>query len=325
MTFNAPLGNSNSFGNSVVGEKQQSSKKTSTPNLSESKTNVSMASSVHVARQSPIRRRRKHISPRNLPKITDQELQQLSGDLNSTIVPLFEKTLTASDVGRLGRMVLPKPCVETYFPPISQPGGIYLHIEDMKGKKLMFRFRFWPNNNSRIYVLEGVQPWIQSMQLQAGDFVTFSRMDPEKRLIIGFRKASISSTEVHDITISKSKKREEMHLPQELVPKKKRKCDIGSKSKQVLNNQDALMLKLTWQEAQHFLHPSPTVNSNIVVIENHVFEEYEEPPIIAKRGIFINGMNEQWIQCDKCSKWRKLGSMDNLWNQRMCSCSAPMN
>jgi hypothetical protein len=80
---------------------------------------------------------------------------------------------------------------------------------------------------------------------------------------------------VHDITISKSKKREEMHLPQELVPKKKRKCDIGSKSKQVLNNQDALMLKLTWQEAQHFLHPSPTVNSNIMVIENHVFEEYE--------------------------------------------------
>jgi hypothetical protein len=87
MTFNAPLGNSNSFGNSVVGEKQQSSKKTSTPNLSESKTNVSMASSVHVARQSPIRRRRKHISPRNLPKITDQELQQLSGEypLNTLI------------------------------------------------------------------------------------------------------------------------------------------------------------------------------------------------------------------------------------------------
>jgi hypothetical protein len=63
--------------------------------------------------------------------------------------------------------------LQTYFPPISQPGGIYLHMEDMKGKKLMFRFRFWPNNNSRIYVLEGVQPWIQSMQLQAGDFGIF--------------------------------------------------------------------------------------------------------------------------------------------------------
>jgi len=35
------------------------------------------------------------------------------------------------------------------------------------------------------------------------------------------------------------------------------------------------MLKLTWEEAQDFLHPPPTVNSNIVVIEDHVFEEYE--------------------------------------------------
>ncbi|WJX92531.1 hypothetical protein P8452_74157 [Trifolium repens] len=79
----------------------------------------------------------------------------------------------------------------------------------------------------------------------------------------------------------------------------------------------------------------------------------QEPPIIAKRGIFINGineqwiqcdecskwmklrsmenlwnqriMNEQWIQCDECSKWMKLRSMENLWNQRMCSCSVPKN
>lgn len=65
----------------------------------------------------------------------------------------------------------------------------------------MFRFRFWPNNSSRIYVLEGVHPWILSMQLQAGDFVTFSRMDPGEILIIGFRKTLNSSTQV---TASKS-------------------------------------------------------------------------------------------------------------------------
>jgi hypothetical protein len=40
MTLNAPLANSNPFGNSVVGEKQQSSK-TSTPNFSESPKNDS--------------------------------------------------------------------------------------------------------------------------------------------------------------------------------------------------------------------------------------------------------------------------------------------
>lgn len=135
---------------------------------------------------------------------------------NSIIVPLFEKMLSASDAGRIGRLVLPKACaevsllefalkfyvqcchfiqtlmklfltiylmslvisqlelneeiiVQTYFPPISQPEGLPLRIQDVKGKEWVFQFRFWPNNNSRMYVLEGVTPCIQSMQLQAGD------------------------------------------------------------------------------------------------------------------------------------------------------------
>lgn len=125
-------------------------------------------------------------------------------------MPLFEKVLSASDAGRIGRLVLPKACAEVsssicsflyldsldsitgskgqlivilcsapainhlitfqaYFPPISQPEGLPLRIQDVKGKEWVFQFRFWPNNNSRMYVLEGVTPCIQSMQLQAGD------------------------------------------------------------------------------------------------------------------------------------------------------------
>lgn len=59
--------------------------------------------------------------------------------------------------------------MQAYFPPISQPEGLPLRIQDVKGKEWVFQFRFWPNNNSRMYVLEGVTPCIQSMQLQAGD------------------------------------------------------------------------------------------------------------------------------------------------------------
>jgi len=100
MTLNTPFGNSNSFGGSAVGEKQQQTEN-SIPNLSEAQTksqnllhklpkstlasesekNVCLASPIdHVARKPPIRRQRKHISARNLPKITDEELQQLSGE-----------------------------------------------------------------------------------------------------------------------------------------------------------------------------------------------------------------------------------------------------
>ncbi|XP_042045803.1 B3 domain-containing transcription repressor VAL2-like isoform X2 [Salvia splendens] len=155
-------------------------------------TNSSSISQLRVARPPVEGRVKSQLLPRYWPRITDQELQQISGDSNSTIVPLFEKVLSASDAGRIGRLVLPKACAEAYFPPISQPEGLPLRIQDLKGKEWVFQFRFWPNNNSRMYVLEGVTPCIQSMQLQAGDTVTFSRMDPEGKLLMGFRKASNS-------------------------------------------------------------------------------------------------------------------------------------
>lgn len=59
--------------------------------------------------------------------------------------------------------------LQAYFPPISQSEGLPLIIQDVKGNEWTFQFRFWPNNNSRMYVLEGVTPCIQSMQLRAGD------------------------------------------------------------------------------------------------------------------------------------------------------------
>ncbi|KAG8385620.1 hypothetical protein BUALT_Bualt03G0064000 [Buddleja alternifolia] len=135
-------------------------------------------------------RGRNQLLPRYRPQITDEELQQISSDSKSVITPLFEKMLSASDAGRIGRLVLPKKCAEAYFPPIAQPEGLPLNVQDVKGKEWVFQFRFWPNNNSRMYVLEGITPCIQSMQLQAGDVVTFSRLEPEGKLVMGGRKSS---------------------------------------------------------------------------------------------------------------------------------------
>ncbi|TVU38411.1 hypothetical protein EJB05_11779, partial [Eragrostis curvula] len=178
---------------------------------------------------------RSQLLPRYWPRITDQELQHLSGEYptcstyvyehfsaffplkdtsvyryfpqiifltfsHSVVTPLFEKMLSASDAGRIGRLVLPKKCAEAYFPPISQPEGLPLKVQDVSGKEWIFQFRFWPNNNSRMYVLEGVTPCIQSMQLQAGDTVTFSRIDPEGKLVMGFRKATNLSSEQEQTT-----------------------------------------------------------------------------------------------------------------------------
>ncbi|KAE8663190.1 B3 domain-containing transcription repressor VAL2 [Hibiscus syriacus] len=414
ISLGGSLENQNVFPGSVVDEKgkmssvlQQASKslhllpKPPRPVLAAGlELNVSMVPQIRVARPPVEGRGRNQLLPRYWPRITDQELQQISGDSNSTIVPLFEKVLSASDAGRIGRLVLPKACAEAYFPPISQPEGLPLRIQDVKGKEWVFQFRFWPNNNSRMYVLEGVTPCMQSMQLQAGDTVTFSRMDPEGKLVMGFRKATnnaavqvkkpyhlpllmalfqvsffsdvfenlpiisgysgllqslkgstdphlntlskhLSST-VGDISWNKSGKQEDMIregllLPSMLTPERERTCNIGSKSKRLLiDSQDALELKLTWEETQDLLRPPPNIKPRVVRIEDHDFEEYDEPPVFGKRSIFAvrsTGGQEQWAQCDSCSKWRRLPvdvllppkwtCADNNWDQNRSSCSAP--
>ncbi|XP_012091052.1 B3 domain-containing transcription repressor VAL2 isoform X2 [Jatropha curcas] len=415
ITLGSPLVNSNPYPGVVIDERAQSKASSPLQHGSRSRhllpkppksvlttgleANTGMVSQIRVARPPAEGRGRNQLLPRYWPRITDQELQQISADSNSTIVPLFEKVLSASDAGRIGRLVLPKACAEAYFPPISQPEGLPIRIQDVKGKEWVFQFRFWPNNNSRMYVLEGVTPCIQSMQLQAGDTVTFSRMDPEGKLVMGFRKASNSmamqdiqpsaipngvhtsesffsgvfenlpiisgysgllqslkgSSDTHlnalsknlhsangDISWHKSEKHEErtresLLLPSLLVPERKRTRNIGSKSKRLLiDSLDALELKLTWEEAQDLLCPPPSVKPSIVTIEDHDFEEYEEPPVFGKRSIFVVrsiGGQEQWAQCDSCSKWRRLPAdillppkwtcADNAWDQSRHSCSAP--
>ncbi|KAL7169490.1 hypothetical protein ACSBR2_034510 [Camellia fascicularis] len=415
IALTAPSGNPNPFPGAVIEERESGKTISSLQQVSRSRhllpkppktilaagleTNAGMVPQIRVARPPAEGRVKNQLLPRYWPRITDQELQQISGDSNSTIVPLFEKVLSASDAGRIGRLVLPKACAEAYFPPISQPEGLPLRIQDVKGKEWVFQFRFWPNNNSRMYVLEGVTPCIQSMQLQAGDTVTFSRMDPEGKLLMGFRKASNSiamqathlsaipngalssepffsgvienlsmtsgysgllqslkgSTDPHLNALSKhlnsaggdfswhvmdkhGSDTKDGLLPQSmLVQERKRSRNIGSKSKRLLiDSQDALELKLTWEEAQDMLRPPVSEKPSIVTIEDHEFEEYEEPPVFGKRSIFVarlTGGQEQWTQCDSCSKWRRLPAdillppkwtcSDNILDQCRCSCSAP--
>lgn len=353
---------------------------------------------MRIARPPAEGRGKNQLLPRYWPRITDQELEQLSGDLNSTIVPLFEKVLSASDAGRIGRLVLPKACAEAYFPAISQSEGLPLRIQDVKGNEWTFQFRFWPNNNSRMYVLEGVTPCIQSMQLRAGDTVTFSRIDPGGKLVMGFRKASNTedpqdaqtsplptgmpsgenfsgvienlpsasgysglfqpmkgSREPHlnalaenlhlgdgDMTLLKSDNHGGRIIDDSLqqpasTSEKKRTRNIGSKSKRLLmHSEEALELRLTWEEAQDLLRPPPSAKPSIVTIEDHEFEEYDEPPVFGKRTIFTTlpaRGQEQWAQCDECSKWRRLPvdvllppkwtCSENDWDLSRCSCSVP--
>ncbi|CAN8315398.1 unnamed protein product [Cochlearia groenlandica] len=332
--------------------------------------------------RSPVEGRGKNsLLSRYWPKYTDKEVQQISGNLNLNIVPLFEKTLSASDAGRIGRLVLPKACAEAYFPHITQSEGIPLEIQDVKGKEWTFQFRYWPNNNSRMYVLEGVTPCIQSMMLQAGDTITFSRVDPGSKLVIGSRKSANTrdiqgsgltngvtfeetlpsgiietphSVNCSSCTSQVPKESNSLHehlsLKQSetyesrmcdgtpLVKEQKRTRTIGTKNKRLLlHSEESMELRLTWEEeAQDLLRPSPNAKPTIVVIEEHEFEEFDEPPVFGKRTIITSrpsGELDRWASCDDCSKLRRLPvdallpskwiCSDNVWDATRCLCSAP--
>ncbi|RWW81229.1 hypothetical protein BHE74_00010401 [Ensete ventricosum] len=187
---------------------------------------------------------------------------------NSVITPLFEKMLSASDAGRIGRLVLPKKCAE-----VSLPRAPYLSVPCC-------------------FVA-----------------VTFSRIDPEGKLIMGFRKASCGSSEqVYGLSARSSQ------------GTRRKGGNLGSKSKRLrIENEDSMELKLTWEEAQQLLRPPPNCVPSVVLVEGHEFEEYEEAPVLGKRTYFTTNQsgaspscvhcvreNYQWAQCEDCSKWRRL-------------------
>lgn len=265
----------------------------------------SLEAQAHHAKARGETRGRNQLLPRYWPRITDQELQQISGGTNAKITPLFEKVLSASDAGRIGRLVLPKKCAEAYLPPISQPEGYPLVVQDLKGKDWVLQFRFWPNNNSRMYVLEGVTPCIQSMQLQAGDTVTFSRLEPEGKLVMGFRKASLASpSDQGNETVStrneepskgsignKSRNPDGSWSEVDKISiraKRKKGAKTGSNCKQLkLNGEKILQLNVTLEQVQGLLRPPPLINApTIVLVEGVEFEDYQEAPIIGSPTIF---------------------------------------
>ncbi|CAN0924739.1 B3 domain-containing transcription factor FUS3 [Linum grandiflorum] len=86
---------------------------------------------------------------------------------------LFQKKLKNSDVSSLRRMVLPKKAAETHLPVLESKEGIPITMYDLDGSHLWsFKYRYWPNNNSRMYVLEKTGDFVNAHGLQLGDFIT---------------------------------------------------------------------------------------------------------------------------------------------------------
>ncbi|KAI4366953.1 hypothetical protein MLD38_022750 [Melastoma candidum] len=103
---------------------------------------------------------------------------------------LFEKELKNSDVSPLRRMVLPKKSAEAHLPALDSKEGIIISMDDIDGFHVWsFKYRFWPNNNSRMYVLENTGDFVNTHGLQPGDSVAVYQNDHSRNFVIQAKKA----------------------------------------------------------------------------------------------------------------------------------------
>ncbi|KAJ8534603.1 hypothetical protein K7X08_016331 [Anisodus acutangulus] len=85
---------------------------------------------------------------------------------------LLQKVLKQSDVGNLGRIVLPKKEAESHLPELESRDGITIAMEDIGISRVWnIKYRFWPNNKSRMYLLENTGDFVRANGLQEGDFI----------------------------------------------------------------------------------------------------------------------------------------------------------
>ncbi|XP_072965624.1 B3 domain-containing protein VP1 isoform X2 [Typha angustifolia] len=101
---------------------------------------------------------------------------------------LLQKVLKQSDVGSLGRIVLPKEA-EIHLPELDARDGISIPMEDIGTSRVWnMRYRFWPNNKSRMYLLENTGDFVRSNGLQEGDFIViYSDVKSGKYMIRGVK------------------------------------------------------------------------------------------------------------------------------------------
>ncbi|KAG7563661.1 B3 DNA binding domain [Arabidopsis suecica] len=113
---------------------------------------------------------------------------------------LFQKELKNSDVSSLRRMILPKKAAEAHLPALECKEGIPIRMEDLNGLHVWtFKYRYWPNNNSRMYVLENTGDFVNAHGLQQGDFIMVYQDLNSNNYVIQARKASEEEGDVTNV------------------------------------------------------------------------------------------------------------------------------
>ncbi|KAJ3687353.1 hypothetical protein LUZ61_016517 [Rhynchospora tenuis] len=130
-----------------------------------------------------------HVRGMLRPGVSASERRQVLKSQDKNLRFLLQKVLKQSDVGSLGRIVLPKKEAEVYLPELDSRDGITIPMEDIGTSRVWnMRYRFWPNNKSRMYLLENTGDFVRSNGLEEGDFIViYSDVKSGKYMIRGVK------------------------------------------------------------------------------------------------------------------------------------------
>ncbi|KAK8586313.1 hypothetical protein V6N13_082124 [Hibiscus sabdariffa] len=121
---------------------------------------------------------------------TKKELYKFITPDNKRLRVLLRKELRNSDVGSLGRIVLPKRETEANLPTLSDKEGIQVRMKDVySNNEWTLKYKFWVNNKSRMYVLENTGDFVKQNGLGIGDSLTLYE-DESKNLYFSITKVA---------------------------------------------------------------------------------------------------------------------------------------
>ncbi|XP_072966711.1 B3 domain-containing protein LFL1-like [Typha angustifolia] len=163
---------------------------------SSSSSSSAAAGDLRVAAGFPASRKRRSSvrSRRHKPRETALDLSRPAPDPDQAVDGLrfiLQKELRNSDVSALGRIVLPKKEAEAQLPGLTTRDGINITMHDLVNCQVWtFKYRYWPNNKSRMYILENTGDYVKAHGLQLGDFIMIYKDDNKDQFLIRAKKTT---------------------------------------------------------------------------------------------------------------------------------------
>ncbi|KAK1409622.1 hypothetical protein QVD17_36149 [Tagetes erecta] len=109
-----------------------------------------------------------------------------------------KRTVFVRDSGFVPPPLPPYRSAETYLPKLSENASIVLPVMDIDGVGA-WPFKYWPNNESRMYVFEGTGPYASKYRLHTGDYMLIYKDTVNGNYVIRAVKASEVEVKVSEI------------------------------------------------------------------------------------------------------------------------------